>query len=208
MKPETLSLIETLHDIHKGWHCFIIGNSPSLFELSETQKSVIQNSIIIGTNSSYKLFKSQYHWFVHSDAENMTQDDVLFLDSTLTPCFNIDVVWEKHRFKNTHYLNYLGGQGWSNDLTKGVYCAATVVHAAIQFAAWIGCEKITLIGCDMIHRDNVQDFRGRSNTDEGINYQCQNETLTQCIKPLTERGIKLLQSSPYYSFNTIEKVTI
>jgi hypothetical protein len=205
-----MTLIETLHNIHEGWHCFIIGNSPSLNELTIKQKNEIINSITIGTNSSYKIITSMYHWFVNSDPQNMTPDDVSFLESTSIPCFNIDVSWEKYRFKKSHYLPCLGGQGWSDDLTKGVYAAFTVVHPAIQFAAWIGCKKITLIGCDFTPVNDELHFERKTNEllVDDCTWNGMNNTITQCIEPLTKCGISLLNASPYYKYDTIEKIKI
>jgi hypothetical protein len=196
-------MIQKLHNIHAGKKAFILANGPSL---SETDPASL-DGILIGTNSSHKFIHAPYHWFVHSDTKHLPYHDVSFLmhppDNTII--FNLECPWESLRWSSCTYIKYIGGDGFSYDLTKGINGANTVCHPALQFAVWIGCNPIVFVGLDLCHVSGRHHFIKKEQDDPSTEFKGMNRTLSACAAELELQGIDVFNRSPYYSFGTIRK---
>jgi hypothetical protein len=186
-------MISELKNYHAGKPCYILATGPSL---AETDLVPLKNEIVIGMNSSYKILRSELHIFATNEPE--APDDRAFLENVPdgTLCFNLELPHEAARHKDCIYLSWLGGQGWSDDLTLGVFAAATVAHPALQLAVWLGCNPITFIGLDLKNEGLHDD----------IDFVSMNDTLTQCVILLKSRGIDVYNASPYYAYKSIPPV--
>lgn len=147
-----------LKNTHAGERCFFIGNGPSL--RAEDLTVLHENKeICFAFNRIYTIFE-QTNWRPHyylSQDDKMLQGCAEVVDGLLLPhkfipinmkwYYDIqihDAIWFEPIQVEPENL----GQFFSDDIAHGVYVSNTVMYTAAQFAAYMGCKEIYLLGVD------------------------------------------------------------
>lgn len=146
---------------HEGMRCFIIGNGPSL---SVSDLEALRGEITFASNRIYRLFdKTDWRptYWVASDPGLLTHDreqllpvtkkrNTTFFITSFCKYFgtepNIYYFLEHLKYRIDKFRDY--GIGFSEDITSFMGFGGTVTYIAIQFAIFMGCKEIYLIGCD------------------------------------------------------------
>lgn len=154
----------SLHNIHKGRRCFILGNGPSL---GNTNLSLLKDEITIGSNGIFLKFDEigfSTTYFTMEDAEQV-EDREQQLETVKGPTrifalYNSYCIPERDDtiFANVERCSHgSGSQGkrfkdiypqFSLDFASVVYLGATITYINIQLAYYLGCDPIYLIGLD------------------------------------------------------------
>lgn len=139
-------MIASLHNIHKGKRCFILGNGPSL-QIDDLD--LLQNEITFAANRIFLAFESTA-W----------RPTYYFVADRLVAESNIDEIRELHlpKFFPDIFRDILGKDEWTmyykvlrgyrKDLSTGVQCRSTVIEPMLQFAYFMGIREIYVIGLD------------------------------------------------------------
>ena len=153
-KTKYAKQLRLLKDIHRGQACFIIGNGPSL--TAEDLEVIHKHSIpTFAFNRIYLMF-DKTNW---RPTYYMSQDE-----KTLKNCVDqVSAMDLKYKFipinlkfymdisiKNATYfkMNHQPANSFSSDISSFVGNSNTVAFTAAQFAAYMGFNKIYLIGVD------------------------------------------------------------
>lgn len=137
------------HNIHKGERCFLIANGPSL---KSTDLTLLSNEITIGMNRIYLLFDEEFSTTYFTTVNEL----VLEQFSSDIQGLNCDkfVNWkQRDLFGVSDDLGYfLVSQaikdGFSLDMTKGVFSGGTITYVSLQLAYYMGFKEVILIGLD------------------------------------------------------------
>ena len=158
--------IKRYKDIHKGNSCFIIGHGPSL-KASDLDILEANHIITFSMNLTYKLFdKTKWRPDYYVAMDNRTIDRHSYFkweDTTKKKCFISDSserFWKENQSeKNVKYHSIrnmnMREVKFSDDISKRVYFGATVAYDCLQIAAYMGFQKIYLLGMDLApYEDN------------------------------------------------------
>lgn len=169
--------LETFRDIHKNKRCFLIGNGPSLkFEDLE----LVSDEITFCANKIYKVFDKTHfrpYYYVVNDEIVATDNasEILKVPSKQTfigvesniKCFkkyiNENVAMYKKSTKIIDKVPML-----SDDFSKYIGSAHTVLFSCFQLAVLMGIKEIYLIGVDCSYSSNNNTsnwFYGNENSD-------------------------------------------
>lgn len=179
-KSNNLDRLGELRNKYAGYRCFVIGNGPSL---RKVDFKFLKNEITLTCNGFVKLLDE-----IELDPTYYFAEDVLVfrnfgnyikanLDHTLK-IFPIDVK-KYHYDDQTIYVNFLRSYMYnrnkrfpvfSTDFFKRVYYGRTVAFMMLQFAYYIGCKEIYLLGIDLnysipenaVRKGNLLVFRENS----------------------------------------------
>lgn len=152
------SLLKKMHNRYEGKRCFILGNGPSL---KAEDLDLIKDEYTFASNRIYKIFE-QTDWrpsFFGMMDEEVAQSEGVIESINRIDCkvkFFLQEGWYAfHKAKGRKcYIHAWYGRKWlenpqfSEDLTKGVYCIATVTYMLLQVAAYLGFSEIYLLGVD------------------------------------------------------------
>jgi hypothetical protein len=159
--------IKSLHNKFKGRRCFVIGNGPSL---SRMNLDLLVNEVTIGSNGLYKLFDK----FKFRPSYLLFQDSRTILGKAreinavkgIPKLVSINASHLIKKDNDTYFFNLANHLGWeniksstrkvfqgnlpifSNNFAEFATNMGNVSHTAIQFAFFLGCNPVYLIGCD------------------------------------------------------------
>jgi len=157
---------DKIKNIHYGKRCFIIGNGPSLnsqdlnklkdeytfvvndFFMTELFDKINPFGYVVADPAYIDESKFSIEWLTKLDQKCKNQN-LFFLSYTAK-------IIQKHnlfRSQNIYYLDMSGTfhedpSRFNLDLTKPIPGAQTVIIMAIMVAAYMGFNKIYLLGCD------------------------------------------------------------
>lgn len=140
---------------HQGKRCFIIGNGPSLryedLECLKDDITLVSNSFIKILN---KLSYTPTYYFAQ-DA-SVVKDNIEDIRTTKNFTRFIYSYYNKryHAKDSINYITKSKMVGFSNDIVRGVYGGWTVTQSMIQFAVYMGCTEIYLLGVDFNYAKN------------------------------------------------------
>lgn len=146
-------LLRELRDRHRGELCVIIGNGPSL---NDTELHLLEGVQTFGLNRIFLMFPklgfvTSYHVVVNRLVVEQSAPELCSVGS---PLFT---TWENRSDlatrPSTVYLQALGGLGFSEDVTRGVWEGSTVTYVAMQLAYYFGFERVVLVGVDHRFKD-------------------------------------------------------
>ncbi len=196
--------IRQLAGRNKGETAFILGNGPSI---TECDLQSLQGRLTIGMNASTDL--EHRYGFVQT---YYTLSDRRFLEhsekghwatNSLNPS-TIRVLRADLRHsddsslgENTVYTPHLKRDGFSRDLSIGYYYGCTTTMLALQLAAYLGCEKICLLGVDLRYRpDSARFYTEAQPQVEDSFTSVQIWNLANGARTLKERGVEVINCSP------------
>lgn len=149
--------LKQYENLHKGERCFLIANGPSL---KNTDLSLLKNEKTLGMNRIYLLFdelqfKTTYYTVTNDLVIQQFKDDIQKIQSQKF------VNWSfRHLFTNRE-ICYLKMKlaledGFSKDITKGIYTGGTVTYASLQLLYYMGFSEVIIIGLDHNFSDKGQ----------------------------------------------------
>lgn len=148
-RRESIRLLTTYKERHRGQRCFIIGNGPSL---KQTDLSRLCDEFTFGMNRIYLMFPelgftTTYYLSINSLVIEQCAEDIRALS---IPKF---LSWRSHHliqpvpdlaFLHTTY----SGPKFARDARGRLWEGATVTYVAMQLAFYMGFETVILIGVD------------------------------------------------------------
>lgn len=138
---------------YKGKRCFIIGNGPSL-RIADLEKLDANNEICFGLNVIHKFYgqtKWRPDYVCMTDPLVIAQNYEAVKENNTCPRIVNDIkLFYQWEMDEDEYLvrEMTGKVGFSTDFSRGFYNGATVTYAVLQLCAYMGFEKIYLLGMD------------------------------------------------------------
>lgn len=158
--------IERQRDRYKGRRCFVIATGPSL-KIKDLER--LKEEVTIGVNTIFRAynqtdFRPTYYMALDPDMQKIYDSEGIGDVSG----FAVKGVFlnpqMKRRYRGTHLMYVCHQNHWYNvgdpyfDLAKnlkwtdnpvwGIYDKYTITSAAIDWAVYLGCKEIYLIGAD------------------------------------------------------------
>ncbi|MGB0908908.1 MAG: hypothetical protein ACPGYT_00975, partial [Nitrospirales bacterium] len=109
----------------------------------------LKNKLVIGMNRSFMIYPNAYYHCV--------------MDHRLFELYEEDlratrVLWTLEDRPWGTPLKLLGTEGFSWDLTEGVYSGYTISYVALQVAVYMGFQEIYFLGLDLCHKGSNTRF--------------------------------------------------
>ncbi len=179
--------IEDFKGIHAGKRLFILASGPSLGDLD---LSLLQRRLVMGLNRSFLVYpETHYHCCMDHRLFDLHSEEM-----------------KKTRFlftlENRPYgipMKLLGSEGYSHDLTEGIYSGYTISYLALQIAVYMGFSEIFYLGLDLKHRSGNTHFFGQdfhSRNHEDTEFPKMKRMLSSGAKIVEELGVRVYNCSP------------
>ncbi len=165
---EDMDRLVSCRDIHKGEKCFIVAMGPSL---TKEDLKAVSSHICFTVNSGYRVFRECGlcpDYYVTMDDDDLTYEQMkeilkeenslkyaftaahtklrdkrlILLPTDVSPIFRLDSILNRISSRLFPFGRF------SKDITKVVYSGKTVLCACMQIAAYMGFDRIYLIGAD------------------------------------------------------------
>lgn len=147
--------IKKLKNKHKGKRIFLIGNGPSL-DIKDLD--LLKNEITFASNKIYLAYsKTSWrptYYLVEDDlVYNQNYNEINNLKDSLKLFPQYSLSWNK-RVEDALYFNlrYLPDDkdfpSFNPNPITGMYWGSTVIYTMIQWAIYLGCKEIYLLGVD------------------------------------------------------------
>lgn len=179
--------IKDFKNLHQGKRVFILASGPSLGELDLTP---LQRRIVIGLNRSPLIYPGAHY--------HCTMDHRLFAEyPDMLRASRYLFTFEDRPFGIP--IRLLGAEGFSWDLTQGIYSGYTVAYFAMQLATYMGFNELVYLGLDLkLDRGNTHffGFDYHSENHENTEFPKMKRMLSQGAKALAEKNIKVYNCSP------------
>lgn len=163
--------LDRFKGIYRGKRCFIVGNGPSI-KIDDLELLYANKEISFGVNNVYKAF-DMTRWrpdiYIYSDTQidvnrikKIKKMDVkhIFLGNrnpvvgeTLSNVVDSNI----YLYPSLYEYYQSEGPSFSDDLNTGVFAGYTVLYDCIQFAVYMGFDKLFIIGADC-------GYKGRENS--------------------------------------------
>lgn len=185
-------------DLHKGKRVFILASGSSLGELDLTP---LNRRIVMGLNRSFLAF-SDTHYHCAMDYRLFEEFPKLLKDTRYL--FTLE---------NRPWgipIKLLGSEGFSWDMTKGVYSGYTVSYMALQIAIYMGFKEIFFLGLDLKHKDGNTHFFGKefcSLTHEKTEFPRMIKMLNYAARVIKGSDVSVYNCSPDSALNCFAKVS-
>jgi len=145
VSSESLSKIRKLQGIGTNKILVIVGNGPSISEAPLEKLANIDNIDILSINQPDKRVWPTKYW-AFFDSSQLKRHKELWnnYDGTI---FNSTAI--KNQKDLSMQFKNIGGQGFSRDLSSGLYIGRSSVYASMQLALWMNYSHTYIFGCDM-----------------------------------------------------------
>ena len=173
--------LEKLRGSYKGQRCFIICNGPSL-KADDLTKIYEHSDLSIGMNAIARIY-DQTPW---RPTFLSAADDVVFNKKNKELVKNCECgykMYDRTRFlkslgakEKRLYLSFdeslelLDNPQFSDDATNKLPSIGTSTYTMIEFAAFLGCSEIYILGCDMSYAFNINRDGTITYNDSGKDY--------------------------------------
>jgi len=184
--------------LHNGKRLFILASGPSLGQLD---LNPLSRRMVMGLNRSFLIYANSYY--------HCTMDHRLFEEYSK----EMKGVRQLFTLNNRPYgtlLKLLGAEGFSWDLTEGIYSGYTVSYFALQVAVYMGFKEIFFLGLDLKHVEGNTHFFGydyHSSDHETTEFLRMNKMMNYAQEVLSSTDIKVFNCSPISTLNCFERVT-
>ena len=189
--------ISDYHNLHLGKKLFILASGPSLGDLDLSR---LKHRITMGLNRSCLVFEqTSYHCVMD---QRLFDEYGELLKKTRT-LFTL----EGRPFGLP--MRLLGSEGFSDDLSEGVYSGYTVSYVALQLAVYMGFKEVFFLGLDMRHRQGKTHFFGsdfRSESHEHTEFPKMIRMLNHAAETLAHHDIKVYNCSLQSKLECFEKL--
>ena len=190
--------IEYFHNLHQGKRLFILASGTSLISLD---LAPLHRRLVMGLNRSAKIFPDTFY---HCVMDQRLFDESPELLKTSRHLFTL-----KDRPWGTP-IELLGSEGFSWDLSKGVYSGYTVSYMALQIAIYLGFTEIFFLGLDLKHGGGNTHFFGydfHSHSHEETEFPRMHKMMCYGAKILANTDIKVFNCSPISTLDCFPKVS-
>lgn len=232
LASRTAHRIRMLKNQWQGRTVVCIGNGPSL---NQTDWSCLRDAHVIGTNRAFQVLDriqtDKFHLVIQDnirlrELERELSEVVFPLhvgswfftpDATppswLTPKKeNVSVYlpildWTTHG--NALRINGSLNPRFSDDPTRGVFAAYSIIFTAIQFAYFFGAKRIVCIGIDMDYVNGISFVPGVRNIFPTFDYETQCKPIFDKMKiVLDNRGVEMINSTPGGKVDAIPRMPL
>lgn len=185
--------LERLRGAYKGKRCFIICNGPSL-RAEDLTKIHEHGDLSIGINAIARIY-DQTPW---RPTFLSATDDVVFSEKNRELVKNCECgykLYDRLRYlrsldakEKRLYLSFdespslLDHPEFSSEATKKLPSIGTSTYAVIEFAAFLGCTEMYLLGCDMSYAVNLNRDGTITYNDSGKDYFASKEEYSTSSK--------------------------
>jgi hypothetical protein len=193
-----LDSIAHFHGVHAEKRLFILASGPSL---SEVDLAPLSRRLVMGLNRSFLVYPDTHY--------HCCMDQRLF---DLFP-----ELLQKARYLFTLEgrpwgipMKLLGSEGFSEDLTRGVYSGYTISYLALQVAIYMGFKEVIYLGLDLDHKEGKthffgSDFHSRNHVD--TEFPRMKRVLEFGAKEATKRGVSVFNCSPLSTLEGFTKLS-
>lgn len=185
-------------DVHNGKRLFILASGPSLVE---HDLSRLRRRLVMGLNRSVWVYPDSHY---HCTMDQRLFDEFPEVLGATRYLFTL----EGRPFGIP--LRLLGSEGFSEDLTQGIYSGYTVSYFALQVAIYMGFREVFFLGLDLNHRADQTHFFGhdfRSRTHVDTEFPRMNRMLTFGAERAARLGVRVYNCSPTSSLECFERVS-
>lgn len=140
--------IEDFKNRHNDKNLFILASGPSLKELD---LSPLDRRITMGLNRSFMAYPEPYYHCVF---------DYRLFELYPTELEKCRVLFTLEGRPFGLPLTLLGSQGFSEDLSEGIYSGYTISYFALQLAIYMGFKRIFFLGLDLKLKEKNTHFFG------------------------------------------------
>jgi len=181
--------INAFHNLHRGERLFILASGPSLNQLPLKR---LAGRTVMGLNRSALAYPdTAYHcamdrWLFHQ------------LPDLLRRCGHLFTVRGRPFGVPLRLLDKddpaVGSDGFSFDLTRGIYSGWTVAYFGLQVAVWMGFTEIVFLGLDLRHGPTTHFFgddRPQSNAERPEIFAHMRRNFEAAAERLHGRGVSL-----------------
>lgn len=164
-------LLRKFYNKHKGERCFLIANGPSL---KNTDLTLIKNDVSIGMNRIYLLFDENFYSTYFTTVNELVISEFA-KDIANLKCDKF-VNWkQRNLFKDSDDMRYFFvnqslNDGFSEDISKGVYSGGTITYISLQLAYYMGFSEVILIGLDHNFQDKGTPNKTEVRTGDDYNH--------------------------------------
>lgn len=185
-------------NVHNGKRLFILASGPSLATLD---LSHLERRMVMGLNRSAWIYPASHY---HCTMDQRLFDEYPDVLRATRYLFTLD----GRPFGIP--LRLLGSEGFSEDLTQGIYSGYTVSYFALQIAAYMGFREIFFLGLDLNHQADQThffgtDFRSRNHVD--TEFPRMRRMLTAGAEHARRLGVQVYNCSPDSALDCFQKVT-
>lgn len=193
-----LNSIDDFKALHTDKRLFVLASGPSLNRLN---LEPLSRRLVMGLNRSFLIYpETHYH---------------CCMDQRLFDLF-------PEQLKKVRYLftlegrswgipmRLLGSEGFSTDLTKGVYSGYTISYVALQVAIFMGFKEIIFLGLDLAHQQGNTHFFGNdfhSRNHEETEFPRMKRMLEFGVQEAQRLGVKIFNCSPVAELEGFEKIS-
>lgn len=185
--------LEELRGAYKGQRCFIICNGPSL-RADDLTKIYEHGDLSIGMNAIARIY-DQTPW---RPTFLSAADDTVFAKKNKELVKNCECGYKL--YDRTRFLKSLGAKEkrlylslnrsrdllddpqFSYDATKKLMSIGTTTYGMIEFAVFLGCTEIYILGCDMSYAVNLNRDGTITYNDSGKDYFASKEEYSTSSK--------------------------
>lgn len=192
MKTGTIADLNNLHD---GKRVFIMASGSSINEYDLT---LLKSRIVMGLNRSFLVWPNSYYHcvFDHRLFEEYETElqQTRFLITLENRPWGIPV-------------KLLGSEGFSWDLTEGIYSGYTIAFFALQLAVYLGFKEIFYLGLDLGHHKGDTHFFGKdyhSLNHEHTEFPKMRRSFERFASKLAQSGIEVRNCSPISTLKCFE----
>lgn len=211
--------VSNLKNKERGRDIYIVANGHSANDKYVMDK--LSDKVVIGMNATPLLCKEyslKLSYYTVSD-ERFIKDNEKF--KIATEVINDETIrvfrseLKKHDAANlidaTYYINAIGRDGFSFNLTNGFYFGCTTTMFSIQLAAYLGAKNIYLVGVDLTYPKDKPRFYKEKNPAPIDNFTCvQIKNIRDAYQALQKYGVNLFNCSqksllkPYIPYSEIQ----
>lgn len=158
------------HNMYRGRRCFVVATGPSL-RMEDLEKLRETGELCISMNGIYRAFpkvswRPDFFFFTDPLMCNYRRE----IDAMDVPykimADDCPEFWQWEHPANVYKMHLFSGHPaeatdcFSVDFAKRCYSNGTVTNCCLQFAVYLGCQEIYLLGCDCY---NLVNKKGRNN---------------------------------------------
>lgn len=206
--------IRSLKDKYAGKRCFVVCNGPSL-KAEDLTKIYEAGDISVAMNFIANIYP-QTPW---RPEVLVCTDGCVFSDKGKQLVRHCEAGMKVFQFKdylrslsyrgNKVFMNLYGSEDlldnpkFSEELDKVIWSIGTTTYECIEWARWMGCKKIYILGCDMSYAVNANRDGSIYYNETGANhFYAQNKDVVSNVKPVQTWRQKLaFQAADDYSRN-------
>ncbi|MBW9399805.1 DUF115 domain-containing protein [Leclercia sp. EC_58] len=196
--------ISNLKNIENGKDIYIVANGPSV--LNKKTLNLLSDKIVIGMNATPLLcheYSFDLKYYTVSDERFIKDVEKYKIATEIISKSTVRVFrseLKKHDspvlIDETYYINAIGRDGFSFNLSQGFYFGCTTTMFSIQLAAYLGAKNIYLLGVDLSYPKDKPRFYKEKNPAPIDNFTCvQIKNIRDAYHQLRKRGVNLYNCS-------------